>query len=254
MSNSDIPLDSGQTNAAQLFTNSAGLAVFADRPFMTLLSYPETFAVVGKPLYQVLGIEQVLAQQLFDQLRKAARLEERLLEVRNANGLPLRLVCSGVASVDAAGKFLGADFRLRPASVFAEEADATIVRVSIDQDPEIDNMFLQLYFTTRVKALYVMLGRLIGPQVNDRLDRLINDTAKKNNWNVKILGGLFTADVATTPVQVYKTLLKDTQTYAENLIGQRMVARGLAGVQSQLHPGVLSLASRYGLYEPEKDQ
>src|SRR5260221_2009071 len=119
MSDNEIPLQSGQANTAQLFTNSAGLAVFADRPFMTLLSYPETFAVVGKPLDQVLGIDRTLAQQLFDQLRKAASLDERLLEVRDANGLALRLGCSGVASVEPAGAVVGADFQLPPRFVFS---------------------------------------------------------------------------------------------------------------------------------------
>src|SRR5450432_666285 len=254
MSENEEPSESDSSNAAQLFTNNAALAVFADRPFMTLMSYAESAAIIGKRLDTVLGIEEGVARQLFDELRSAANLDERLLDVHDANGIALRLICSGAATIDAGGKFLGADFRLRPPSVFADDIDVTIPHLRIDEDPTVDKMFLQLYFTTRLKALYVLMGRLVGPQVNDRLDKLVNDTAQRHKWDVSIAGGLFVGDIGTTPVEVYKILLHDTQAYAENMIGERLVVRELGNVKSQLHQGVLSLASRYGLYEPDKDQ
>ncbi len=258
----DISLNPKQESVALLFTNNAGLAVFADRLFLNLFNYNESSAVIGKPLGKVLGIDEKLARQLIDELRKESSIDGRVLDARTARGMFVRLNCSGIASVDAAGRFIGADFRLRQAeATAATPAEETLVAtppaltlpvLPSEGDLSVDKMFLQLYFTTRTKALYVLLARLIGPQVQQRLDKLINDLAKRHNWQVQMTGGLFNADVAATPVEVYTTLIQETEHYAENMIGKAMVVRELANSDTQLHPGVISLAARYGLREAGK--
>ncbi|HLY26383.1 MAG TPA: hypothetical protein VKQ72_08595 [Aggregatilineales bacterium] len=250
-----VSLDPTQSNAALLFTNNAGVTVFADRLFLNLFNYSQSAAVIGKPLAKVLGIEERLARQLIDELRKAAQIEDRVLDARSAVGSALRLSCSGIASVDAAGRFIGADFRLREVEAISQEtlinspASFTLPVLPSEGNPEVDKMFLQLYFTTYTKALYVLLARLVGPQVQERLDKLINEVAKRNHWQVQMSGGLFTGDVNQTPVEAYTTILHEAQGYAENMIGKPMVVREVAASEAQLHPGVLSLASQYGLRE-----
>ncbi len=250
-------LRSSYDGGALLFTNSDALTVFVDHAFLELMHYSQAAIVIGKPFRKALGIEEGQAKALLTRLRDTSHFEDQVLDALDANGDPLRLLCSGITKIDDIGKFIGADFRLRQALSEADIAKADnlpLPALNLENDPSVDNTFLQFYFSSRVKALYILLARLMGTNIHDRLDKVINESAQRHGWMAQIKGGIFTADVVTTPLDAYRQLMQDAQRYSENVLGVPMVKRELQDVDKQFHPGVIALAVRHGLRASDEKQ
>ena len=173
-------------DTALLFTNNLGQVVFADQTFLQLLDYPEAGVVTGEPLFKALLLEQPTAKDLVERLLKAGRVQDEMLEIHGPGGEPLRVSFSGEASYDPSGSFIGADIKLRPADTAQTTGDTSAKApaaaphrrlVAEAFSPEQD-AFIQLYFTTHIKALYVLVSRLVGTKVQSNLDKTINDTAQ----------------------------------------------------------------------------
>jgi hypothetical protein len=254
-----LPRQPEGTTTATLFTNNLGQVIFVDQAFLQLMGYPEAGVIAGEPLYKVLGLDQPIAQRLFEHVLKTGHVDNELVELRKPIGTALRMFCSGVATYDSGGSFRGADLTLHqaPASgkVQAQPSSrAETVDTAIPAEPLApeSNIFLQLYFTSQLKGLYVLLSRLVGVQVHKKLDKIINETARQSGWAVQVESGVLT-DLANTNAEVYGVLLRKVVSYAVGIIGQRVVAREMEAIDGQMHEGVRVLAAQSGLRDIVKN-
>jgi hypothetical protein len=236
-----------------VFTNTQGAVIFVDHPFLDMLRFGETVQVTGEPLYKVLGLDEKLTKALLDEVQKSGTVKHRALQVTRPDGSQFDVHCSATATRDSKGRFIGADITLRRERAAGEESDAltnTQVRSALARpgSPE-DNVFVQLYFTTHLKSLYILMVRLLGLWVREHLDRIINEVSTENGWSIRIQDGLFLSDLNESSVIVFRGLIVPTMDYAVNMIGRKVVSREVEKVDSGFHPGLLKLADQAGLRE-----
>jgi hypothetical protein len=243
---------------AVIFTNNLGQVIFVDQVFLNIMQYPDADAVTGEPLFKALRLDQEKGKRLLEDLRKTGNIRDRPLEIADPSGAPFRLFVSGTATYDPNGNFLGADIMLRkpvvetPADDSEDEiADETIpTRQALSETASSQNsQFLEFYFTTHVKALYVLFQRLVGLVARDHLDKLINETSKKRGWALHIKNGLFVSTLSGTSSEAYRVLLAEVIGYGVNMIGSKLVTRSIDKVDEQLHEGLIALAQQEGLYQ-----
>jgi hypothetical protein len=252
------------TATAVLFTNNLGQVIFVDHVFLNLMKYPEAGTVTGEPLHKALRLDQDTGKLLLDDLRQKGSLRDRLVEVHDATNGTLRLYVNGFATYDPNGNFLGADIMLRQ-SVEENEAPEEMLE-HLNEDVTIPSrdmlsettfgeygQFLELYFTTHIKAHYVLFQRLIGLMARGNLDKLINQTAKKNGWTIEIKNGLFLRPLTGTTPEVYQALLREVLNYGVNMVGLRIVSRSVDKVDQDLHEGLIGLAQQHGLFQLYKN-
>jgi hypothetical protein len=254
-------------SSALLFTNNLGQVVFADQALLHLLNYAEAGEVTGEPLFKVLRLEQQEVRALLDRLLKTGRVGDEVLEVPGPGSEALRLTFTGEASYDPSGSFIGADIMLRPVDEAGVEMSVPGATLDAEATPDLprreivaeafspeNDAFIQYYFTTHVKALYVLLSRLVGLWVQNNLDKALNEVAHKNGWRVWVRGGVFEIAPSSANVTVYSALLRQSVSFATNLIGAGLVKKQVDKTDSQMHQGVLVLATQTGLRDALRNQ
>src|SRR5688572_23435621 len=98
--------------AAVMFTNMRGQIIFVDKQFLRMLKYSEQ-ALVGVPFHKVLGIEVDMGRKLLQDMAETGYVDACDLQIQATDGGTLHVSCSGIATYDENGKFLGADMTLR---------------------------------------------------------------------------------------------------------------------------------------------
>ncbi len=252
------------TATAVMFTNNLGQVIFVDQAFLDLMQYPEAGVVTGEPLFKALRLDQQSGKALLDTVRQHGTVQDKVLDITNPKGNVLRLTVDAAASRDSQGNFIGVDLTLRkrlessakgpetnPASAERQSTISAIPSREVAAETTFAdaNQFLQLYFTTHMKAIYVFYQRAIGLMARNHLDKMINETAQKNSWQVQIKSGLFTSELNGTPPEVYRALLREVLAYGVRMMGEPLVAREFDKVESQIHEGVRVLAQQNGLYQ-----
>jgi hypothetical protein len=238
-----------------LFTDATGQVVFADPSFLRMLNYREAGVVAGEPLHRALGLDQKLAKQLLEDLRKTGQVRDRRLDLQTANGGTVLVAFTGVANYDDSGSFIGADLTVRDVKRDTAEVPAigrgdvikTRVQQILSETGQEDAAYLRSYFTTQMEALYVLMGRLVGLWVHNNLDKMINSAATLNGWSVQFNHGALGKEVANPDGRVYKALLAEASNYAVSMIGQRVVARELRMVDEYMDERTRKVAADAGL-------
>jgi hypothetical protein len=112
-----------------------------------------------------------------------------------------------------------------------------------------ERSYLQLYFSSQVNALRVLLLRLGGPRLGETLDRILNETSARNEWPVQVKDGKVEVDILKAETHVYHALLAKAVAYAVKVIGSKMVERQMSLVDEQMGQVSIDLAGRLGLRE-----
>ncbi len=237
------------TPHALLFTDVAGQVIFVNSQLLRLVSRPESDirSVIGKPLYEVLGITPDAARGLVQDVARIGRLYNRGLDLRRGDGGPTTVLCTAEATYDEKGDCIGADLSLRAAK------DSEIASFGWTPTPDRldtgERSYLQLYFSSQVNALHVLLLRVGGPRLGKTLDRILNETSTRNDWPVQVNDGKVEVNVLKTETHVYHALLAKAVAYAVKVIGSKMVSRQMTLVDEQMGPVSIDLANRLGLRE-----
>ncbi len=243
---------------ALLFTDAKGRVVFVDQNFLALMGYGHSERLVGQSAHMILGLDLQTTAQLIDEVAKTGFVHERPLQIKDADGEVLLVVCNGVATYDDRNRFIGADITLRrvkeepPSRLLTTHWDVLSERVerirveAEQQQAQREQMLLQLYFTAQISALQVLLDRMVGHRIREAMDSIVNNLTDKNHWPISILGSNIV--IAGSPtVEAYRTLLNEVVVYAATVIGKRVVEREMSAVESQLGAECCALAGRHGL-------
>ncbi len=253
-------LDPLAASLGLIFTDSRGRIVFGDSHFLDLIGPDKAVMLVGQPLHKVIGTDQETITGLISEIGRTGYVRDQRLVLLNRNGSQTVVACSGIATYDDQGSFIGVDLTLRdpehtalPATLLDTHSDVLDARIKQiefevrDHAAEQSEALSNLYFVAQVSAIQILLGRLGGPRVVEAVETMINQSAAKNHWPVQIKGGRFVIQTAKTPLEAYQRLLAELFEYAGAVAGQPTIIEEMKLVDAHMKPEARTVAGELGL-------
>ncbi|MBN1427636.1 MAG: PAS domain-containing protein [Anaerolineae bacterium] len=243
-----------------VFTDARGRIVFADNNFIELLHQNDTVSLVGEPLSKILRIAPQNISELISSIAQMGYVRDHMIEIQDMEEEPLNIACTGVATYDDQGVFIGADLTLcdithfEPTSVhLVDHGDILSARIKEIQNEtkkqrgEEEQTFALGYFTAQVTAIQVLLGRMGGPRVREMVETLVNQTASQYGWPVELQGGHLNIGQEGLPLNAYTVLLEQVVDYGTNIIGYQAITYEMQMVDDQMTPHLREMAGQAGL-------
>ena len=235
------------TPHALLFTDIQGQVIFVNNFLLKLMGRGEgeIRSLIGRPVHEVLGIRPEAARLLIQEVARIGRVYSRAIDLRDHDGKTISVLCTGEATYDEKGDCIGADLSFRsPNEAFA----AALVGKATSMDTG-DRSYLQLYFTSQLDALRVLLLRVGGQRLGQTLDRILNEASQRNGWPIRVTDGRVEVDTLWAETHVYHALLAKAVHYAQGVIGPKIVERQMRAVDEQMGERSRDLANQLGLRE-----
>ena len=238
-----------------LFTNDKSLVVFADKDFRSLIRSPVDDSLVGVALHDALGLEKRVASDFVEEVREVGSVEKRHLELRDRTGDSLDVLARSWASYDEQESFEGVRIFVRqllgddlhqaqmPVTEAVNNAGAWQIVSKVDHLD--DEALLELYFNAHVEELQVMVARVLGLFMRDKLESNVNKFAEQNGWAINMRDGQIAVDQRDT--EAYRAILTSAIDYVGSLVGYGIVAPRLRSVDEQMDARTLELATQVGL-------
>lgn len=244
-----------------VFTDARGRVVFADTNFLELVGQDDTMSLVGEPLHKVLGATPQNISELITAVARLGYVHDHMIEVHGIDMEQLSIICTGVATYDDRGAFIGADLTLCDVTHFAptdahivDHGDILSARIKAIQGEadrqrvEEEETFAVSYFTAQLSALQVLLGRMGGPRVREVVETLVNEAAEKHSWQIQIHGGHLNVKGEGLPhLEAYTALLDLVVDYGTSIIGQQAIVREMQAVDGQMTDHLREMAGQAGL-------
>jgi serine/threonine protein kinase len=235
--------------SALLMTNMLGQVIFVDHHCLSMLKIPQSEArtIIGKGLDDVLGVTPQVAQELIKDVSTQGQIDGRKVGAKDSEGEPFEILCSAIATYDNKKNFVGSDFTLKPIWTGIEETKIIETPSQVEKLDSTEESYLQVYFTTQYDALQKLLTQVGGKRLSEHLDKIINETAERNVWPVKAQGGQLTINLKSSDADSYRALLAKSVTYANMVIGDRIVAREMNAVDAKMNPKILEYVQTFRL-------
>jgi hypothetical protein len=243
-----------------VFTDSRGRVVFGDSHFLDLIGPDRAVAMVGQSLHTLLSADAEVIQSLIAEIGGKGYVRDQRLGIVSGTGAQMVVACSGIASYDDQGGFIGVDLTLRdpdhtalPSTMLDTHGDVLNARIlqiqyeSADLDGEKIIALSNLYFSSQLSAIEILAGRIAGPRVLEALENMLNQSASKRGWPVQIKGGRLVAQLDKTPLEAYRVLLSEVFSYISNIIGQRAVIEEMKLVDAHVNTESREVAGQSGL-------
>jgi hypothetical protein len=243
-----------------VFTDARGRIVFVDNNFLDLLGQNDATSLVGEPLYKILNVAPQKITELIAAIAQTGYIRDRSIEIQALDELLLRVACTGVATYDDQGAFVGADLtlyndtQLMPSDVqFVDHGDILSARIKEIQDEtekqwqEEEHLSSLSYFTAQVMAIQVLLGRMGGPRVREMVEILVNQTANQHGWRVQLRGGHITVEEKAIPLDAYAVLMEQVIDYGTSIIGEQAILHEMQEVDIQMTAHEREVAGQAGL-------
>jgi hypothetical protein len=244
-----LPMDASR---ALLLTDSRGQVVFADNNFIRLTRRVNPDGLVGTPLFKLIGLDQDTVTQFLREVSSSGMVAERLFDIQDMLGEPLRVTCTGVATYDDRQMFIGADVLIKPVIAVVEPA----AELPPEPEPEPANTIsaeelaaLRLYCETQLDRLRSLVERVGGKRLHDTFNSILNEVARRNDWPVAIQNDQFYAEIQQGHADIYRALLAQAVTYSGKVIGEGPVRREIGAAEKGLAPEVVDIADKAGLRE-----
>jgi hypothetical protein len=243
-----------------VFTDARGRVVFADNSFIELIRRDGSAPLVGEPLHRVLGSGPQHISQLIAEVARLGYVHHQVIESQGIDGHPINIACTGVATYDDHGAFIGADLTLcdvthhAPTDAhIADHGDILSARIKAIQG-EVDRQrveevetFVRSYFTAQVSALQVLLARMGGTRVREMVETLVNQAAQKQSWPVQMHDGHVIVKDEGLPLEAYAVLLDCVIDYGASIIGQQTIVHEMQAVDGQTTDPLREIAGQAGL-------
>lgn len=237
-----------------VFTNVMGHVVYVNSAFlrMVMRSEGEARTIAGKPLFEVLGIEKETSDEMIDDAARIGNIHGKKMNLKDANGENLSVSTSAMATYDDKGELVGIDFSLQLLSGTGS--------LDFESEPLEDDFstgeksYIEFYFGSQLDALRALLVKVGGPRLGNTLERIINETAERNNWELTYESGKVKNQLQSTETYVYNALLVKAMTYAISVIGVDIVKKQVNAVDEQLGEKAKQLSLKLGIKEVFIDQ
>lgn len=238
------------TSQALLLTDIDGSVIFVDSYFLKLTGRPASAVrtLMNKPAYEVLGVSAGSVLQWISEASKLGQIQPKTITAADVRGTPLHLSLTGSATYDERGKCIGVDFAMRFASIEPGMAAQHLSTPSTVFDSQ-EQKQIEVYFGAQIEAIRVLLVRLGGPKLAQRLTEIINETAESNDWPVRMDGSQVFAELHEARIDVYRGLLAKAINYASRVMGANMVKKQVDAVEGQLGGSAKGMGEMLGIGE-----
>lgn len=240
--------------SALLMTNMLGHVIFIDNQCLRLLRRRQNEArnVIGKPLAQVIGCGDEVANQLIQEISEQGKLDERPLEITDSRSNQHTVNCSAIATHDDDGKFVGADITLTLIPSVTDMPSETFETIQQAMDTQEAN-YVQDYFAAQIDALYEMLIQWAGKKIAQNLEDILNETGQRNVWPVSMQNGHMRIELQQGDEAIYQALLARAMAYAATILGEKQVISEIEYVNKQVDPSAMKYVRALGLDELYKN-
>lgn len=234
-----------------VMTNMLGHVIFMDHPCMKMLKRHQREArmIIGKPLHEVLGISKTLTDDLLKQVGNEGRIERLEFDVHDAHGVEFPVSCHMVATRDDRGAFVGADITLRDISSALNPHLTHDFETAEKRLDTTEETYLQNYFRAQMKALRDLAVQLGGPRVGRNMETIVNETAERNVWPLRMENGEVAIEIRSNDADIYRALLAKAVVYVVSLIGERMVLREMQAVEKKMDKRILDAVTDLRVHE-----
>jgi hypothetical protein len=229
-----------------IFTDINARVIFVDGTFlkMTHRSASHARSLMGMPMHEVVGVEQSAVQNMVKEVSRIGNLRDVPMAIKDVTGQEIEVFFSATGTYDERGSCIGADFSMRYALGGGQRLSTPS---SLFDTQEREQLYG--YIAAQIDALRVLLIRTGGQKFGERLEAILNETAEKNGWSVRISSSqLELGDIAVRS-DVYRGLISKAVTYACGVVGKGLVAKQMKAVDDQLGDRGRELALELGLKE-----
>jgi serine/threonine protein kinase len=232
-----------------LMTNMLGHVIFVDNQCLNILKrhHNEARTIVGKPLHEVLGIEQQLAKQLIQTISTQGQIELVELEIKNSRDSEVQVACSALATLDDKGDFVGADISLLPLPKVSDAPSSSKFSTAQPAINTQESTYLQDYFISQLEALYQLSANWGGKKIANHFENLINEAGQRNVWPISMEKGQIAVELKSTDVDMYKALLARGMDYTAHILGTKQVVKEMEYVNKNTDPNILVFVQALGL-------
>lgn len=240
-----------ESREALLMTNMAGQVIFVDQAALKMLKrhHNEARTIIGRTLSDVLGIPTTTANQLIADIAKAGRVDARRLEAHDATGTTFAVSCTAIATRDDKGAFVGADITLQQVMdihIGSRPDDFDTAEQFLNTREE---TYLQTYFAAQMEQLWESLIQWGGKRLGANLENIVNETAQRNNWPVKMSNGSVNVELRSTDADIYRALMAKALVYGVSLVGKKVIVKSVQSADKKMDANVLSLVSELRINE-----
>lgn len=231
-----------------LMTNMLGHVIFLDQNCLRLLRrrHNEARSIIGKPLREVLGIEESTVQQLLSALSRGGQIGEAEMIIHDSRGAAVKVIVNATATKDEKGNFVGADIALR-GQRDPNKPDSGSFETIEERLDTMEESYVRDYFIAQMSNLLDTMLQWGGKRTAANLANIINETAQRNVWPVSVEGTNVTVQLRSTDADIYRALLAKALAYAASIIGAKIVVKGVADVDKKTDPAVLQFVDELGL-------
>lgn len=234
--------------AGLLFSNMAGHTIYLNNHLLKMLDLPQSAIrhTVGESIHKVLGLDRETVEGYLDAVKQSGTLEIPQVQLRTGSGGSINATIVAMATFDDEGKFIGADFSVQPTTQSKLPSMDLAETVAEEMDTS-DHNEAEQYFSAQLTGLRELLSRTAGPRVSGNLDRIINETASRNQWPVRLSGEEIEFERFITETHIYHALLSKAAAYASSVLGNKLVEKQMRKVDDKMPADALALAGRLGL-------
>ena len=223
---------------ALFFTNIVDDIIFADQTFLDML-HQTTDNIIGKPMYQVLGVEADIVAPITQQVAEVGSGKIDNLTVLDAKRNPVAVKMTGLAHYDNEHNFLGGDYHL-------QQIDDTLTQHHYEL--EIQQLkHTQIYFVAQIEELSKLLNKFGGRKLTNNLQHIFNETSEYNDWTVQMQSGKVMLNTQDTDITAYQAILSRAIGYGIQVIGKSRVKKSFEKIEQRLeseiteHANILNL-------------
>lgn len=230
-----------------IFTDIEGKVIYLNNDFLALVRRPESDAriLAGKPIHEVLNIQPDEINEMIKTAIKIGHVNDHTFDIKRSDDELVSMSISAVVTYDEKGKAIGVDLNI---SQSTDDPHSVVVGGANDFSTG-EATYIQVYFTSQLDAIRVLLVRLGGKKLGQTLERIINETAERNDWVVSVQDSQINMEVGPEETYVYNALLVKAITYASNVTGAGAVEKQMKAVDEQLGEKALKLGKKLGLQE-----
>lgn len=215
-----------------LFTDNKHSIIFADNGLQSVLQVNATWLAgkLGKPVFDLFGFTITEYIEFLEQYVVDDRIAKTALDLQVGNGQVIPTVITGVVNTNAENDIMGIDYRVHATSTATAPINVNTMEDSIVQE------ILCFYFKRQLEGLYQIATEWGGRQLGNYLNRVINETAAYNTWDIVMDANNISISVHNVAQGAYLGLMTKAGSYMSTCIGSKLVQRQIVAVNKEVNP------------------
>lgn len=241
-----------------VYTDTGGVVVFANQQFIGMLSISASRSPVGRPLWEVLQVDQASLSPLLTPQGRHAR-QPLILVYQRADGEQAIFLLVGTPSFDQRDQYIGMNVGVDDIdSVTGLDGVPSIhvagqtlpMRRHVDEpskrDPSMNGQYLEAVLNT----IQVMLARMAGPRVREALVTSLDQAATRSDWPLHAESKHLVIERQDIPVDIGVGVINEALNFAVAVVGQRVIVYEIEELYAQLDADLANHALESGLSVP----